>query len=106
MKLYVAGPMSGKKDLNFPLFHATAAKLRAQGHEVVNPAEINPDPAAKWEDCMREDIKQLIDCEGIVLLPGWLHSRGARLEHHIAEQLGLLVLEAQRITGALEGVTA
>lgn len=92
MKLYIAGPMSGIKDLNFPAFHREAANYRAQGHEVVNPAEINADPNAQWLDCMRADIKQLVDCDAIAMLPGWEWSRGARLEHHIANALGMKVV--------------
>lgn len=91
MKLYLAGKMSGEPDLNFPAFHAAAADLRARGHVVVNPAEINLDPGAAWLTCMRADIKQLVDCEAICLLPGWEKSRGATLEHQIALGLGMQV---------------
>lgn len=98
MKLYLAGPMTGIKDLNFPLFHSEADRLRALGYGVVNPAEINADPKANWHECMRADIAQLVTCQAIALLPGWQDSRGARLEHHIADALGMLVLEAHRLT--------
>jgi hypothetical protein len=84
MKLYVAGPMSGIKDWNFPAFHAAAAQLRSLGFEVVNPAELCPDTSMSWADCMREDIKALVDCHGVALLPGWENSKGATLERHIA----------------------
>ena len=43
MKIYIAGPMSGYEDLNYPAFAQTAAVLRNAGHEVVSPAELNPD---------------------------------------------------------------
>lgn len=91
MKIYVAGPMTGLPGLNFPAFHAAAAYLRAQGHTVINPAEINPDTTAAWEECMRRDIAELVTCDCIHLLPGWEASRGATLEHHIATQLKLEV---------------
>lgn len=91
MKLYLAGPMTGYPDLNFPHFHATAAQLRLQGHEVVNPAEINADTSAEWAACMKQDIAQLVTCDGIAVLTGWDASRGARLEHHIATALGMPV---------------
>ena len=91
-RIYVAGPMSGLPELNFPAFHAAAAALRAKGHEVVNPAEINADPSAGWNTCMRQDIAQLVTCEAVALLPGWEKSRGARLEAHIAGQLEMQVL--------------
>ncbi|WP_250865650.1 DUF4406 domain-containing protein [Caballeronia sp. INSB1] len=99
MKLYVAGPMSGFPELNFPAFHAEAARLRVLGFEIVNPAEINADPTAGWLDCMRADIKQLVDCDGIALLPGWEQSKGATVEHALARGLGLRVIEARHIVG-------
>jgi len=89
MKIYIAGPMTGLPDLNFPAFHAAAKTLRSCGQEVVNPAELNLDPAASWSDCMRIDIRELVGCDGIYLLPNWTMSRGARLEFHIASQLNM-----------------
>lgn len=91
LKIYIAGPMTGLADLNFPAFHAEAARLRALGHEVINPAEINPDQHMSWQECMRTDIAALVFCDAIQLLPGWEKSKGAALEHHIAERLGLLI---------------
>ena len=88
-RLYVAGPMSGLPLLNFPTFREAAAALRARGFEVVNPAEINIDPSAGWQACMRADIAQLVTCDALALLPGWEKSRGARLEYIIATGLGL-----------------
>lgn len=99
-RLYLAGPMSGIKDLNFPAFHAEAARLRAMGYDIVNPAEINIDPNAGWLACMRADIKQLVDCDGVATLPGWVNSRGASLEVGIAHGLGLPVIEAAAIRSA------
>jgi hypothetical protein len=43
---------------------------------------------------MRDDIKQLMDCNVIVLLPNWENSRGARLEFHIADALGFAIFYA------------
>ena len=92
MRTYLAGPMTGLPELNFPLFHAEAKRLRDSGHDVVNPAEINIDPDKGWADCMRADIAALVTCDAIALLPGWHQSRGATLEHHIASQLGMQVI--------------
>jgi len=91
-RVYIAGPMTGLPDLNFPAFHSQAARYRARGIEVVNPAEINSDPNAKWVDCMRADIRELVTCDGVVMLPGWAHSKGATLEHYIARSLDLRVI--------------
>lgn len=91
-RIYIAGPMTGHPDLNFPAFHREAAYYRSQGVEVVNPAEINSDPFAGWHDCMRADIRELVTCDAIAMLPGWEKSKGANLEHHIARQLDLTVI--------------
>lgn len=91
-RAYIAGPMTGIEALNFPAFHRAAAHFRAQGIEVVNPAEINEDPSAGWVECMRNDIRELVTCDSIVMLPGWERSKGASLEHYIARQLELRVV--------------
>lgn len=92
MKLYIAGPMTGLPELNFPAFHAETEKLRAQGFEVVNPAEVNPDHTMSWHDCMRRDIAELVKCDAVRLLTGWENSSGARLEEHIAMRLGMKII--------------
>lgn len=99
MKLYISGPMKGYPEHNFPAFNAAANHLRSLGFEVVNPAEINPGPAPEEDDsptwqafyhaCLRADIRALMDCEGIILIPGWEHSSGANLELHIAHRVGI-----------------
>lgn len=94
-RVYIAGPMSGYPELNFPAFRVEAAALRAVGLDVVNPAEINVDPSTGWSACMRADIAQLVTCDRIHLLPGWSRSKGASLEHHIGRALGLLVTLAE-----------
>ena len=38
--IYVAGPMSGIKDHNRPLFNMVAAELTEQSHSVLNPATL------------------------------------------------------------------
>lgn len=105
-RVYIAGPMTGYADLNFPAFNAKAAKLRALGYVVINPAEINDENpadaltmtseelAAHWQKCMRADITALLTCDRIVMLDGWTRSRGATLEHHVAKALGMPVSEA------------
>lgn len=88
-RIYLAGPMTGYPELNFPAFHAEAARLRSLGYDVVNPAEINPDPAADWIDCMRADIRELVTCGTIATLPGWEQSKGATFEASIADRLAM-----------------
>lgn len=91
MKYYLAGPMTGLPELNFPAFHSVAAFLRSRGEVVVNPAEINPDVDADWLECMLEDIKQLSKCDAIYMLNGWTNSYGAQIEYLVAKKLGLTI---------------
>ena len=97
MRLYLAGPMSGHADLNYPLFNSEAARLRTLGYEVMNPAEIGTIEGYGWADYMRICIGKLLTCEWIALLPGWIDSPGARHEHHISQWLGMPSMLASEI---------
>lgn len=89
MKLYIAGPMSGLPEWNYPAFHAAEAELRAAGHEVLNPAS-NPEQDC-WEGYMRAAIGQVIQAEAIAFLPGSGNSRGALIEMRLARELDMQV---------------
>jgi hypothetical protein len=86
---YIAGPMTGYPDHNWPAFNAMAARLRGAGLTVINPAELHPDTTHDWDWYLRRDIAELVKCSRVVFLPDWFNSRGARLEHHVAAALGL-----------------
>lgn len=93
--VYVSGPMSGMPGLNFPAFHRAADRLRARGYTVINPAEMDeaePGVQHEWHEYLRRDIKALADCTHIFMLSGWEKSKGARLEKHIAQELGMCVV--------------
>lgn len=97
MKVYVAGPMTGIPEFNYPAFHAAAAQLRAAGFEVLNPAELNPDTGRAWEYYMRRDLAALVACEAVAVLPNWYESRGARLEVNVAAALSMPVLPVEML---------
>jgi hypothetical protein len=102
-KLYLAGPMSNIPGYNFPAFEEATAELRAQGYEVISPAEQDKlrDPTAyelaskspdgkwnpaetgglTWAEVLSKDVVIVADkVDGVALLPGWETSSGARLE--------------------------
>lgn len=103
MRLYIAGPMSGLPDFNYPAFFAAEAALEALGHTPLNPAKndgqtveeaiassgTNENPAHPWEYYLRRDIPKVVSADALVMLPGWQKSRGANLEVHIATSLGM-----------------
>lgn len=98
-RLYVAGPMSGLPEYNYPAFHEAAAALRDAGYEVLNPAESDRPTSDPWQAFMRDAIGMLIQCDAVALLPGWSASRGARLEAHLAKELGLRVQSLEKWLG-------
>jgi hypothetical protein len=89
LKAYLAGPMRGIPDSNFPAFHEAAATLRAQGWEIVNPAELTPEQDLAMKFYVRSDIFALCECEAIIVLPGFWKSLGARAELAVAEWLDI-----------------
>lgn len=90
--------MRGIPEFNFPAFHAAAAKLRADGHDVFNPAENDEKMLARGEkvtirNCLGIDLAWICaEAEAVALLPGWVNSKGARAEHATAIALGLQVI--------------
>lgn len=93
-RVYLAGPMTGIADFNYPAFNAMADQLRAAGYQVENPADHGIIPGAQWADYMAYDLTRLGLCGKIALLPGWERSEGAKLEVQIAHRLGMTVVNA------------
>jgi hypothetical protein len=89
--------MTGMADFNFPAFHAEASRLRALGHVVINPAEINTDQSLSWSQCLRADIKHLCECDTLAYLSNWEASSGVHLEMSIAHRLGIKIVAANSI---------
>ena len=118
---YIAGPMSGLPQFNIPMFDRVAAELREAGWMIVSPAELDSPLMRKlalasedgdaammteqagetWGDVLARDVKVISDqVGGIILLPGWAGSRGARLEAFVGTLTGKAFLEYQQ-NGAL-----
>ena len=97
MKIYIAGPMTGRPQFNYPAFHQAATLLRVAGHIVINPAE-NPAPACgSWLGYMRMSVAQVASVDCLVMLPGWPLSKGARIEYLLAKLLGLGVTSLKKM---------
>jgi len=91
MRLYIAGPMTGYEEHNYPAFAAAEMALSAKGHEVLSP-HTNTVDEPTWDNFMRASIVQVVQAEGVAVLPGWELSAGAVLEVKIAQALRMPVL--------------
>ena len=89
-RVYIAGPMSGLPEFNYPAFFAAEELLREWGLNPQNPAR-NPEQE-NWQGYMKLAIAMLMTCEAIYLLPGWERSPGALIEHDLARRCGLEVV--------------
>lgn len=103
MKIYIAGPMTGYDQWNFPAFFEAEEKLITLGHEVINPAHNDgpnlglalesagsPErPNHSWAWYMKRDLPHVLEVDALCVLPGWQDSKGASLEVHVANSIGL-----------------
>jgi hypothetical protein len=98
-KVYIAGPMSGYEEFNFPAFNRAEELLReSYGYKhVVNPAKLHPTTDLPWAEFLKQDLRELIACDAVFLLKGWEKSRGATLEAFVAYILGLLLYKNERL---------
>ena len=112
MNIYLAGPMRGYPNFNFPAFHTAASKLRSEGYTVFNPAEkdekeygkdisISPTGNLKTAERKGFSLRKALGmdtayicakADAVALLPGWSESKGACAEKALAEALGLEVI--------------
>ncbi len=91
--IYISGPMTGLPEFNYPAFHDAARRWRDAGWIVLSPAELDVQEAEElsWSEYLRRDLRLLLDCDAIAMLPGWERSKGASLERHVAAALGLVI---------------
>lgn len=105
--IYLSGPMTGIPEYNYPEFRRYAEKYRAEGFTVVSPHEMDeadgsapgPDGALKmpYTEYLRRDVAKLAQpgIDRMYLMPGWQKSRGANLEKHVAESIGIALYDAE-----------
>jgi len=87
--VYLSGPITGVEHASARMFAAAQSELEAKGYAVVNPMNLAHAHDRSWEWYMAVDILAMLECHIICLLPNWHKSRGARLEHAIAQQRGM-----------------
>lgn len=99
-KIYIAGPMTGYPEFNFPAFFAAAAEFEARGWIVANPAAKDGEQNLKgfatgdavaagaggfnFRHAYLWDCEKVINGDAIYMLRGWQKSVGAVGEHAVA----------------------
>jgi len=110
---YIAGPMRGYKNLNFPAFDEAVERGRQMGYRILSPADMdrehgidpirNPGSGAEAEkqlkDIIQRDINAIMSLQpergdGVAVLLGWEDSIGTQAEVALAHWLGLKVILA------------
>lgn len=111
-KVYIAGPMTGYKDFNFPAFMKAEEDFTKMGFEVFNPAKkdieahgegIADNPTGDQKlaaekdgfdlrKALAWDTARICESDGIVMLGGWEKSQGAFAEWALAKALGLQII--------------
>lgn len=117
MKVYISGPITGYDlDERKQYFEAAerSAKAELQPQLIVNPMKLvnncldnwpcdagqladAPPYIHTWSCWMRLDIKAMMDCDTILMLPNWTESPGAMIEYQIAQLLKFKVIHMDNL---------
>ena len=117
-RCYIAGPMRSKPEFNYPAFMEAERRLKLNGWEVFNPAQMDIDHddggadltlsideqhehasapvnarRYAWRDCgILIKTMRAEEGDAIVMLPDWEESTGAIAERAIAKWVGLSIM--------------
>lgn len=110
-RVYIAGPMRGYPQFNFPAFDKARDLGNSLGWDCISPADIdrssgvheNSNPNFSPEDIRTfatRDCNTILSLrselgDAIALLPGWENSRGAVSEFFLSRWVGLAILDAR-----------
>jgi hypothetical protein len=96
--IYIAGPMTGYPESNYPAFDEARDMLLKNGYVPISPADMSREanlisqedidsgvmPPSTLQEFMRKDIPAVATADGILLIEGWEASKGANIELMVA----------------------
>ena len=92
-RIYIAGKITGLPMEEVKAkFNKAETRLNDMEFTAINPTRIVPASLYNdngWKRAMIICIEELMKCDAICLLSDWETSKGARIERHIAGELGL-----------------
>ena len=96
-KIYISIPISGKDyQEQKSIAEKKAKELRGEGHWVVTPFELVNENDPRQNDyayCMGRCVEALLKCDRIMLMDGWVESKGCTAEYLISFNYGLEITE-------------
>lgn len=97
-RVYLAGPMGGVADWNFPAFDEAEKRWMDAGYVVTTPASVARATGVKLGDVVDDatirltiqvDLVYLFNSDAIALLEGWEKSKGVAIELAVAQFLDI-----------------
>lgn len=96
-KVYISGPIAGYElEERKMAFLKVQHELEALGYEPVNPFNNGVADEEHWRVHMKADIRMLVDCDFIYLMPGWELSAGCKLELDVASSCGIQLMKQSK----------
>lgn len=88
-KAYISLPISGKHSYEISRNLGLGCKyLQAEGYQIVTPYDASPNANASYAEHMGKDIQALLECDVVLMMPGWEQSKGCQCEKATAEIYG------------------
>ena len=118
---YIAGPMTGYENSNYPAFDDARDMLHSNGLVAISPADLSRTASIVTDEerkngalpenglalYMRNDIPEVAKADGILMLVGWEASKGANIELMIALICNLVVwVQVEDTDGNLQIIEA
>lgn len=101
-RVYLSGPITGVvghldvfKSFALRVYHCWGAPVVPQEIEVAHEGPCPPGPMGSgekghvWACHLRKDLREMLLCDAVAMLPLWETSHGARLEQQVAAACGM-----------------
>ena len=89
MRIYLSGKITGNEHYRQD-FADARARLENSGYFVCDPSSFGLPENIPWAEAMKYDIREMLLCDGVALLPSWDLSQGANIEAKLAKDLGIM----------------
>lgn len=97
-RIYLSGPITGYDiEERKRYFGSIEEGFEMAGFEVVNPLKNGLPESTAYKEHIKKDIELLLTCDSIAMLPDSDKSKGAMLEQHIADVVGITKIKVSLV---------